>query len=56
MSYSKLPSKLIQGTVAKKLQRRRRVRFAQECSKLQRSAEQVAAEEFSPNEAEWPEY
>jgi Arc/MetJ-type ribon-helix-helix transcriptional regulator len=49
-------SKLIQDAVAEKLQRLRRVRLAQECAKLQPAAEQAMAEEFSPGEAEWPEY
>lgn len=49
-------SKLIQDAVAEKLQRLRRVRLAQECAKLQRSAEQAAAEELFRGEAEWPEY
>ncbi len=49
-------SKLIQDAVAEKLQRLRRVRLAQECAKLQPSAEQAAAEEFFSSEAEWPEY
>jgi Arc/MetJ-type ribon-helix-helix transcriptional regulator len=49
-------SKLIQDAVAEKLQRLRRVRLAQECAKLQRPAEQAAAEELFRGEAEWPEY
>ena len=49
-------SKLIQEAVAEKLQRLQRVRLAQECAKLQPLAEQAMAEEFSPTEAEWPEY
>jgi Arc/MetJ-type ribon-helix-helix transcriptional regulator len=49
-------SKLIQDAVDEKLQRLRRVRLAQECAKLQPSAEQAAAEEFLESEAEWPEY
>jgi Arc/MetJ-type ribon-helix-helix transcriptional regulator len=49
-------SRLIQDAVAEKLQRLRRVRLAQECAKLQRPAEQAAAEEFFRGEAEWPEY
>jgi Arc/MetJ-type ribon-helix-helix transcriptional regulator len=49
-------SKLIQDAVAEKLQRLRRVRLARECAKLQRSAEQAAAEEVFHGEAEWPEY
>jgi Arc/MetJ-type ribon-helix-helix transcriptional regulator len=49
-------SKLIQDAVAEKLQRLRRVRLAQECAKLQPSAEQAAAEERFQGEAEWPEY
>jgi len=31
-------------------------RLARECAKLQRPAEQAAAEEVFPGEAEWPEY
>lgn len=49
-------SKLIQDAVAEKLQRLRRVRLAQECAKLQPSAEKAAAEELFQGEAEWPEY
>ena len=49
-------SSLIQDALAEKLARIRRVRLARECAKLQRSAEQAAAEEFLPSEAEWPEY
>jgi Arc/MetJ-type ribon-helix-helix transcriptional regulator len=49
-------SKLIQDAVAEKLRRMRRTRLAQECAKLQRPAEQAAAEEFFRGEAEWPEY
>lgn len=49
-------SKLIQDAVAEKLLRLRRVRLAQECAKLQPSAERAAAEEFFQGEAEWPEY
>lgn len=49
-------SKLIQDAVAEKLRRMRRTRLAQECAKLQRPAEQAAAEEFFHGEAEWPEY
>jgi Arc/MetJ-type ribon-helix-helix transcriptional regulator len=49
-------SKLIQDAVAEKLQRLRRVRLAQECAKLQRPAEQAAAEELFRGEVEWPEY
>jgi Arc/MetJ-type ribon-helix-helix transcriptional regulator len=49
-------SKLIQDAVAEKLQRLRRVRLAQECARLQRHAEQSAAEELFSGEAEWPEY
>ena len=49
-------SKLIQDAVTEKLQRLRRVRLAQECAKLQRAAEQAAAEEVFRGEAEWPEY
>jgi len=49
-------SRLIQDAVAEKLQRLRRVRLSQECAKLQRPAEQAAAEEFFRGEAEWPEY
>jgi len=49
-------SKLIQDAVAEKLQRLRRIRLAQECAKLQPSAEQAMAEEFFRGEAEWPEY
>lgn len=48
-------SKLIQDAVAEKVQRLR-MRLAQECAKLQRPAEQAAAEEFFRGEAEWPEY
>jgi metal-responsive CopG/Arc/MetJ family transcriptional regulator len=49
-------SKLIQDAVAEKVQRLRRMRLAQECAKLQRPAEQAAAEDFFRSEAEWPEY
>lgn len=49
-------SRLIQDAVAEKLQRLRRVRLSQECAKLQRPAEQAAAEELFDGEAEWPEY
>jgi metal-responsive CopG/Arc/MetJ family transcriptional regulator len=49
-------SKLIQDAVAEKVQRLRRTRLAQECAKLERPAEQAAAEEFFRGEAEWPEY
>ena len=49
-------SRLIQDAVAEKLQRLRRVRLAEECAKLQRPAEQEAAEELFRGEAEWPEY
>jgi len=38
------------------LQRLRRVRLAQECAKLDKEAEQAAAEEFLPGETEWPAY
>ena len=49
-------SRLIQDAVAEKLQRLRRVRLAQECAKLQRHAEQSAADEVFAGEIEWPEY
>jgi metal-responsive CopG/Arc/MetJ family transcriptional regulator len=49
-------SKLIQDAVAEKVQRLRRIRLVQECAKLQRPAEQAAAEELFRGEAEWPEY
>lgn len=49
-------SKLIQDAVAEKLQRLRRTRLAQECAKLDRNAEQAAAEEWFQGEAEWPAY
>jgi Arc/MetJ-type ribon-helix-helix transcriptional regulator len=49
-------SKLIQDAVNEKVQRLQRVRLAQECAKLDRSAEQAAAEERFRGEAEWPEY
>jgi Arc/MetJ-type ribon-helix-helix transcriptional regulator len=49
-------SKFIQDAVAEKLQRLRRTRLAQECAKLDRAAEQTAAEELFEGEAEWPEY
>ncbi|HYU32971.1 MAG TPA: ribbon-helix-helix domain-containing protein [Thermoanaerobaculia bacterium] len=49
-------SKLIQDAVAEKLLRLRRVRLARECAKLERHAEQSAAEELFCGEAEWPEY
>jgi Arc/MetJ-type ribon-helix-helix transcriptional regulator len=49
-------SKLIQDAVAEKLQRLRRVRLAEECAKLERPAEQAAAEESFQGEAEWPAY
>lgn len=49
-------SKLIQDAVVEKLDRLRRVRLAQECAKLQPSAERAAAEEMFAGEAEWPEY
>lgn len=49
-------SKLIQDAVTEKLQRLRRVRLAQECSKLQPAVEQAAAEERFRGETEWPEY
>jgi hypothetical protein len=34
----------------------RRVRLAQECAKLDKAAEQRAAEELLPSEVPWPEY
>lgn len=43
----------IQDTVAEKVQRLRWLRLAQECAKLQLSAEQAAAEEWFCSEAEW---
>ena len=49
-------SRLIQDAVGEKLQRMRRVRLAQECAKLDKAAEQRAAEEFLPSEVPWPEY
>jgi Arc/MetJ-type ribon-helix-helix transcriptional regulator len=49
-------SKLIQDAVSEKLLRLRKIRLAQECAKLERSAEQAAAEEFFVGEAEWPDY
>lgn len=49
-------SRLIQDAVDEKLQRLRRVRLARECAKLERPAEQAAAEELFLGEAEWPEY
>jgi Arc/MetJ-type ribon-helix-helix transcriptional regulator len=49
-------SKLIQDAVDEKLQRLKKVRLAQECAKLERSAEQAAAEERFCGEVEWPEY
>lgn len=49
-------SKLIQDTVAEKLQSLRRVRLAEECAKLERHAEQAAAEGLFYGETEWPEY
>jgi Arc/MetJ-type ribon-helix-helix transcriptional regulator len=49
-------SSLIQDAVAEKLARVRRVRLARECAKLERKAEQAAAEEFFASEAQWPEY
>lgn len=49
-------SRLIQDALGEKLQRLRRVRLAQECAKLDPTAEQGAAEEFLPSEAPWPEY
>ncbi len=49
-------SKLIQDAVNEKVQRLQRARLAQECAKLERSAEQAAAEELFRGEAEWPEY
>ena len=49
-------SSLIQDALAEKLQKLRRVRLAQECAKLDRAAEQGAAEEFPPSEMPWPEY
>jgi Arc/MetJ-type ribon-helix-helix transcriptional regulator len=49
-------SKLIQDAVNEKVQRLQKVRLAQECAKLDRPAEQAAAEEFFRGEAEWPEY
>jgi Arc/MetJ-type ribon-helix-helix transcriptional regulator len=49
-------SKLIQDAVDEKVQRLQRVRLAQECAKLDRSAEQAAAEESFRAEAEWPAY
>lgn len=49
-------SRLIQDAVSEKLQRLRRVRLAQECAKLQPSAERTVAEEYFQSEAEWPDY
>jgi Arc/MetJ-type ribon-helix-helix transcriptional regulator len=49
-------SRLIQDAVGEKLQRMRRVRLAQECAKLDKAAEQRAAEELLPSEVPWPEY
>lgn len=49
-------SNLIQDALAEKLQRVRRVRLARECAKLEKAAEQAAAEESLPSEAPWPEY
>lgn len=49
-------SKHRQDAATEKLQRLRRVRFAEECPKLQPGIEQAAAEELLCGEAEWPEY
>lgn len=49
-------SRLIQDAIGEKLRRIRRVRLAQECAKLDKAAEQSAAEEYLPSEAQWPEY
>ena len=49
-------SSLIQDALTEKLQKLRRVRLAQECAKLDRAAEQAAAEVFLPGEVPWPEY
>jgi Arc/MetJ-type ribon-helix-helix transcriptional regulator len=49
-------SNLIQDALAEKLRKIRRVRLARECAKLEKAAEQAAAEEFLPSEAPWPEY
>jgi Arc/MetJ-type ribon-helix-helix transcriptional regulator len=49
-------SRLIQDALGEKLRRIRRVRLAQECAKLDKAAEQSAAEDYLPSEAQWPEY
>lgn len=56
MSDANIHSKLIQDATAKTQQHLRRIRLAQECAKLQRFAEQAAAEEFFRSEAEGPKY
>jgi len=49
-------SRLIQDALGEKLRRIRHVRLAEECAKLDKAAEQSAAEASFSGEAPWPEY
>ena len=49
-------SQAIEASVKERIERLHRSRLAQECSKLDKSAEQSLANEGYRGESDWPEY